>query len=273
MVDVLAREVPFFTPGTQQAYHGLTFGFLMGEVIRRVTGKSLGRFFQDEVAGPLGIEFWLGLPEENEPRVAPVIPADPTAPGALVPTSFLTAFSNPASIQALQVINTGGYMMPGECDTRAAHAAELGSVGGITNARGLAGMYRPLALGGEYDGVRLLDEGQLAIAGAVAGAVALDVALLVSSRFSLGFVKAIDNRRFPSPADRESILLSEEAFGHTGFGGSAGFADPRARLSFGYVMSRMGPGLGLNDRGQSLIDAAYRALGYRQPTGGGIWFK
>jgi len=273
MIDVLSREEPFFTPGTQQAYHGLTFGFLIGEVIRRVTGKSLGRFFQDEVAGPLGIEFWLGLPEENEPRVAPVIPADPTAPGALVPTSFLTAFSNPTSIQALQVINTGGYMMPGECDTRAAHAAELGSVGGITNARGLAGMYRPLALGGEYNGVRLLDEGQLAIAGAVAGAVALDVALLVSSRFSLGFVKAIDNRRFPSPADRESILLSEEAFGHTGFGGSAGFADPRARLSFGYVMSRMGPGLGLNDRGQSLIDAAYRALGYRQPTGGGIWFK
>ncbi len=270
MVDALAREEPFWTPGTQHGYHGLTFGFLVGEIVRRVSGRSLGTFFRDEVAGPLGLEFWIGLPEELESRVAPIIPVDPTQPGVALPSMYLAAFGDPTSVQGLQVINTGGYMMPGESDTRAARAAEMGSVGGITNARGLAQMYRPLALGGAYDGVRLVDEAQIAAMGAVASASDVDAVVLVGTRFGLGYIKTIDNRRFPSPADREGILLSEEAFGHAGFGGSTGFADPNAKLSFGYVMNRMGSGLGLNDRGQSLIDATYRALGYRQ-LGGGVW--
>lgn len=272
MADVLAREEPFWTPGTRHGYHGLTFGFLVGEVVRRVSGRSLGTFFRDEVAGPLGLDCWLGLPEELESRVAVMIPVDPTQPGIALPSMYLTAFSDPASLQALQMMNSAGYMLPGEADTRQAHAAELGSTGAITHARGLAELYRPLALGGEFDGVRLVDAGQLAKMGAVASAVDVDAVVMVSSRFSLGFVKSIDNRRFPSPADQEGIVLSEEAFGHAGFGGSLGFADPRARLSFGYTMNRMGSGLGLNDRGQSLVDAAYRSLGYRQPAGGGSWF-
>jgi CubicO group peptidase (beta-lactamase class C family) len=272
MADVLSREEPFWTPGTQHGYHGLTFGFLVGEVVRRVSGRSLGTFFREEVSGPLGIEFWLGLPEELESRVARSIPVDPTQPGVALPSMYLAAFGDQTSVQALQVINTGGYMFPGESDTRQAHAAVMGSVGGITHARGLAELYRPLALGGEYDGVRLVDEGQIARMGAVSSASDLDPVVLVSSRFGLGYVKSIDNRRFTSPADQEGIRLSEEAFGHSGFGGSLGFADPKARLSFGYTMNRMGSGLGLNDRGQSLVDAAYRALGYRQPAGGGSWF-
>lgn len=271
MTDVLAREEPFWTPGTQHGYHAYTFGFLVGEVVRRVSGRPLGEFFRDEVAGPLGLEFWLGLPEELEPRVAASIPVDPTQPGVVLPTAFLTAFGDPASMQASQLINSAGYMMPGESDSRAAHAAVMGAVGGITNARGLAEMYRPLALGGEYEGVRLVDEGQLVLMGAVSSASDIDALVLVGSRFALGFVKASDNRRLRSPADQEGILWSEDAFGHTGFGGSAGFADPKARLSFGYTMNRMGPGVGLNDRGQSLIDAAYRALGYRQARNG-YWY-
>jgi CubicO group peptidase (beta-lactamase class C family) len=237
-----------------------------------VSGRSLGTFFRDEVAGPLGLDWWIGLPEELEPRVAVTIPVDPAQPGIALPSMYISAFSDPASLQGLQIINSAGYMLPGEADTRQAHAAELGSVGAITHARGLAELYRPLALGGEFDGVRLVDAGQLAKMGAVASAVDVDAVVMVSSRFSLGFVKSIDNRRFPSPADQEGIVLSEEAFGHAGFGGSLGFADPRARLSFGYTMNRMGSGLGLNDRGQSLVDAAYRSLGYRQPAGGGSWF-
>jgi CubicO group peptidase (beta-lactamase class C family) len=271
MTDALAREEPFWTPGTRHGYHGLTFGFLVGEVVRRVSGRPLGEFFRDEVAVPLGIEFWLGLPEEMEPRVAPTIPVDPTQPGVELSTMFLTAFGDPTSTQALQVINSAGYMMPGEADTRAARAAVMGAVGGITNARGLAQMYRPLALGGAYEGVRLVDEAQIVAMGAVSSAADIDAVVLVGSRFGLGFVKSTDNRRFALPADREGILWSEEAFGHTGFGGSAGFVDPKARLSFGYTMNRMGSGLGLNERGQSLIDATYRSLGYRQASNG-TWF-
>jgi CubicO group peptidase (beta-lactamase class C family) len=91
--------------------------------------------------------------------------------------------------------------------------------------------------------------------------------LLMPSRFSLGFMKSMDNRRQP-PGRQDSAILSEEAFGHGGFGGSVGFADPKAELSFGYTMNKMGSGAGLNERGQSLIDAVYRSLGYRSNASG-----
>jgi CubicO group peptidase (beta-lactamase class C family) len=183
---------------------------------------------------------------------------------------YAAVFADPASIPALMMMNNGGYMMPGESDSPAAHSAVMGAVGGITNARGLAGMYRPLALDGSYGGVRLVEESQLAVMAAVSSATSVDASILVPTRFSLGFVKTIDNRHLPIN-DREGILLSEEAFGHSGFGGSLGFADPRARMSFGYAMNKQGIGLGVNVRGQSLVDATYRALGYRRIPEG-IWY-
>jgi CubicO group peptidase (beta-lactamase class C family) len=268
MTDALAREEPFWRPGTRNGYHGLTFGFLVGEVIRRVSGRTLGRFFADEVAGPLGLDFWIGLPEEHEGRVAPTIPADPPGPGDPVPSMWVAAFTDPTSVPALMLANSGGYMMvPGESDSRAAHAAEMGAVGGIGNARALAGMYRPLALGGGD----LVSPERIAVMGAVSSATSVDAVLLVPSRFSLGFVKSLDNRHLPI-GDREGVLLSEEAFGHLGMGGSIGFADPVARMSFGYTMNRQGIGLGINARGQSLVDAVYRALGYRRAGVDGPWY-
>jgi CubicO group peptidase (beta-lactamase class C family) len=268
MVDALAREEPFWRPGTRNGYHALTFGYLVGEVIRRVDGRTLGAFFRDEVAGPLGLDFWIGLPPEQEGRVAPTIPAAPPGPGDPVPSFYVAALTDPTSVQALVLANTGGYMLlPGESDTRTAHAAEIGAVGGISNARGLAGMYRALALGG----APLVDPDQLAVMGAVSSATSVDAVLLVPSRFTLGYVKTADNRYLPL-ADREGVLMSEEAFGHVGMGGSHGFADPRARISFGYTMSRQGTGLGVNERGQSLIDAVYAAIGYRRVDDGGPWY-
>jgi CubicO group peptidase (beta-lactamase class C family) len=268
MVDALAREEPFWRPGTRNGYHALTFGYLVGEVIKRIDGRTLGAFFRDEVAGPLGLDFWLGLPAEHEERVAPTIPAAPPGPGDPVPSFYVAALTDPTSVQALVLANTGGYMLlPGESDSRAAHAAEFGAVGGITNARGLAGMYRALALGG----APLVDPGHLAVMGAVSSATSVDAVLLVPSRFTLGFVKTADNRYLPV-ADREGVLMSEDAFGHVGMGGSHGFADPQARLSFGYTMSRQGTGLGVNERGQSLIDTVYAAIGHRRVDDGGPWY-
>jgi CubicO group peptidase (beta-lactamase class C family) len=272
MTDALAREEPFWKPGTRNGYHALTFGFLVGEVIRRASGRTLGQFFRDEVAGPLGLDFWIGLPETHEGRVAPTIPANPPGPGDPVPSFYVAAMTDPTSVQALVLVNSGGYMMiPGESDSRTAHAAEMGAVGGITNARGLAGMYRPLAIGGTADGVSLVDAQQIAIMGAVSVATSVDAVMLVPTRWSLGFTKTMDNRYLPV-ADREGLLLSEEAFGHVGMGGSVGFADPRARLSFGYTMNRQGSGLGVNERGQSLIDAVYRALGHGRIDEDGPWY-
>ena len=105
--------------------------------------------------------------------------------------------------------------------------------------------------------------------GAVSSATGQDVVLLLPSRFSLGFMKAMDNRRQP-PGLQDSVILSEDAFGHDGFGGSLGFADPKAEMSFGYTMNKMGKGAGLNERGQSLVDAVYRSLGY-QSNASGTW--
>ncbi|WP_186762924.1 serine hydrolase domain-containing protein [Lentzea tibetensis] len=269
MTTALAAASPLWEPGTRHGYHGLTFGFLVGEVVRRVTGVSLGSFFEKEVSGPLGLDFWLGLPEDLEPLVSHTIPVDPTQPGILLPTLYITALTQPESTAGMMLLNNGGYMAPGESDSRAAHAAEMGAIGGISNARGLAALYRPLALGGSYNGVRLVSEEQIPQMSAVSSS-GMDAVVSVPSRFALGFQKAADNT-YLAPNDREGWLVPEEAFGHSGMGGSLGFADPRARLSFGYAMNRQGPGLAINERGQSLVDAVYRALGYRQ-TGGGAWF-
>lgn len=277
MVQALERQAPFWEPGSRHGYHGFTFGYLVGELIRRVSGVSLGTFFRQEVAEPLGLDFWMGLPEAHEHRVAPVLPAPPPAPGDPVSPMMQAIAANPTSLQAQLLLNTGGYMQPGPdgvfgFNSRAAHAAEMGAVGGLTNARGLAGMYAPLANGGRLKEVTLVNRDTLARMAAVSSASNQDASILLPTRFSLGYAKTVDNRRVPGATEDDSLILSEEAFGHPGFGGAIGFADPRARLSFGYTMNTMGQGSGLNARGQSLIDAAYLSLGYRS-NAGGSWVK
>ena len=263
MTSALAAEEPFWTPGTRHGYHGLTFGYLVGEVVRRVSGILFDRFFQEAVAVPLGLDFRFGLPEADEGRVAPCIAQPPPDPNNLTPMER-QVFSDPASVTFLMLANIGGYMLPGECDTRAAHAAVIPSAGGVTNARGLAGLYAPLATGGGP----LVDEGSVRRMSAVSSA-GVDATIFLPTRFALGFVKSIDNRRHPAGGNN-SVILSEEAFGRSGIGGSIGFADPAARMSFGYAMTRHGAGAGLNERGQRLVDAAYRCIG-RTTDAYGTW--
>jgi CubicO group peptidase (beta-lactamase class C family) len=174
---------------------------------------------------------------------------------------------DPQSLQALAWKNTGRRAQPRDHESRLARESVLPSQGGIANARGLAGMYAPLAMGGELNGVRLVDADTLSAMGAVSAASAVDAVLLIGVRYGLGFWKASDNRRRP-PGMQESFILAEPAFGHPGMGGSLGFADPEARLAFGYMMNKQGRGVCLNERGQSLVDATYRALGYRSNQSG-----
>jgi len=271
VVDALAAMEPMWEPGTRHGYHALVFGHLVGEVVRRVTGSSLGEFFRAEVAEPLGLDFWIGLPEEQEPRVATSISPEPPAPDQPLPPFYAVGLTDPTSIPGMIVWNSGGILMPGAVNARQVRAAEIPSANGITNARGLAGMYRPLALGGEFGGVRLVPEDAVPAMGAVSAAVARDATLLVPTRWANGFMKGVDNTYLP-PGQGDAVILSEEAFGHLGNGGSLGFADPRARLSFGYAMNRQGGGTGLEDRGQALVDAVYRILGYRRGPRGGMWY-
>jgi CubicO group peptidase (beta-lactamase class C family) len=270
VVDLLAKQEPLWEPGTRNGYHALTFGHLVGELVRRTDGRSLGTFFADEVARPLELDFWIGLPEDLEDRVAPIIPADMPEDLALLPAFYQQALTEPTSLPGLVMVNSGGLMMPGACNTREVHAAEIPAANGIANARALAGMYRPLAFGGVIDGFRLVDEATLAEFARVSVATSRDAVLDAPTRWGLGFMKASDNLAGGSVED--SVLLSDDAFGHVGAGGSVGFADPRARMSFGYAMNKQGGGLGMNTRGQALADAVYRALGYRQAERGGLWF-
>ena len=268
MVARLQDEEPFWEPGTRNGYHGLTFGWTVGEVVRRISGKSLGAFFRDEIAGRLGIDFWIGLPEEQEPRVAPIVrhvwPSDVPLP------PFLEAVvKDKTSLPHLFLMNTGGFM-PGGANTRAGRAAEIGGANGVSNGRGLCGMYTPLANGGDD----LVDAETLAEMGRVSMATHFDATLCIPTRFALGFMKSMDNRARSAGArimpGTDSAILGEHAFGHVGAGGSIGFADPECRLAFGYSMNQMGPGLLLNPRGQALVDGAYQALGYRS-NASGVW--
>lgn len=268
VVDMLAAQEPLWPPGTQHGYHALTYGHVVGEIVRRISGRSLGSFFRDEVADPLGLDFWIGMPAEHDERVAPIIPVEPPAAQDEVSEFFAKAMADPTSIPALVALNSGGMLFPGVVDRREVYGAEIPAANGIANARALAAMYRPLALGGSVDGVDLLDEDTLAEATRVASASSVDATLGVPTRFALGFMKAMDNRALPG---NDSVLIAEDAFGHAGYGGSVGFADPVARMSFGYSMNKQGQGLGVNERGHALVDAVYRTLGYTRPERGGIW--
>jgi CubicO group peptidase (beta-lactamase class C family) len=268
MVERLAAEEPFWEPGTRNGYHMITFGWTVGELVRRVSGRSLGTFFREEVAEPLGIDFWIGLPDDQHERVAPMVPWLPDP--SLAPMPFTQALiSDPKSIQFLSLLNSGGYAP----DAPEAYGAEIGGGGGISNARGLAGMFQPLANGGvSRDGsVRLLSEDHVSRMSQVSMATQCDATLLAPTRFAQGFMRSMDNRSRPSGA-QETAILGERAFGHAGAGGSIGFADPDCGLAFGYSMNRMGAGILLNPRGQSLVDATYRALGYRTDAPG-FWAR
>jgi CubicO group peptidase (beta-lactamase class C family) len=259
MCDLLARQPAWWEPGTRTGYHTITYGWVVGELVRRVTGKSLGEFFRSEVAGPLGLEFDIGLPSELESLVAPLV----------LVGDFDSAFTRamveePSSATAVctQNIVDAGV----DYNSREFRAAEIGGASGVASARGLCGMYAQLAAGGGT----LLKRDTLARMSETAVATFCDLVLRVPTRFSLGFMKSMDNRR--TNEENCSAVLSSAAFGHVGAGGSVGFADPVENLSFGYVMNRQGSGVLLNERGQKLIDRVYEALGYRTNKFG-VWAR
>jgi CubicO group peptidase (beta-lactamase class C family) len=244
----LAEQPPNWQPGTAHGYHALTFGWLIGEVVRRISRRSLGTFFREEIAGPLGLDFWIGLPAALDPRVARITPPPPIDPddafgAALLDKHSLTrrAFMNPSTL----------YFAGGSEFARQLRGAEIPAANGHANARGLAGMYAPLAAGGGD----LVDAPTLARMSAVESE-GPDRILIHATRFASGFMKSLDG----GPRHRARLGPNDAAFGHVGAGGSLGMADPSANVAIGYAMNRMGDGLLLNERGQSLVDAVYDCM-------------
>ena len=242
MVGAMERQAPLWTPGEGLGYHAVTYGWLVGEVIRRIAGKTCGEFIRDEIAGPLGVDFFIGLPESEDARTADMIPA--AGDGPIVP-------ADPGSLAAKAL----GFVNPrvaGTVNSREWRAAELPAANGHGNARALARIYAAMARGGELDGVRLLSsEG---VAAAAAHTVSADDLVLgFPVKRALGFIISLPGGRYEWGPNRNT-------YGHSGAGGSIGLADPDAEIGFGYVMNQMSAGLGADPRWASMIDAVYASL-------------
>ncbi|MFH9816877.1 serine hydrolase domain-containing protein [Streptomyces sp. NPDC017230] len=232
MAAALAAQRPLWTPGTAHGYHGRTWGWLVGEVIRRVSGRSPGRFFADEIAGPLALDFFIGLPASERSRVSRMVYRRPAVDLTTVPAESLPeelreqvdAWRDPSSFsnRAFAVTDPAAI----DFDSPEVQAAELPSSNGIGTAGALARMYA--ALIGEVDGVRLLAPGALASA-TKEQASGQDQVMVIPSRFSTGFMLPTGSNPMTGP----------NAFGHTGRGGSLGFADPEHGIAFGYVTNHI----------------------------------
>lgn len=219
---LLAAQKPLWEPGTASGYHSLTFGYLLGEVLRRITGKTLGTFFREEVAGPLGADFHIGLAEEHDSRVAELVPPqDPTSGGAILyPDSELVKITaNPGPTAEVT-------------KDRAWRAAEIPAANGHGNARSVARVAAALACGGELDGVRL--PGASTIEKAIEEqCYGTDLVLAQPIRWGLGF--GLTSKDMP-------VSPNPRTFFWGGRGGSVVVMDPDSRLSLVYVMNKMTSG-------------------------------
>jgi CubicO group peptidase (beta-lactamase class C family) len=250
VVDALARQVPHYEPGSQHGYHATTYGWLVGEVIRRVTGKSVGTYFRDEIATPLGLDFWIGLPESEESRVAPLVGglADPLLMEDPEVRALVNEFMGPDTKLGKALFAPGGaFSEPDVWNSRALHAAEIPAAGGVGDARSLARMYS--ACIGTVDGVRLIDDEQLRRATTQLTTGPNTILLDMDIQFGLGFMLRSTLIELGGP----------RSFGHFGAGGSVGWADPDAELAFGYVMNRMDMGLAGDLRSYELMNACFDA--------------
>jgi CubicO group peptidase (beta-lactamase class C family) len=258
IIAELENTEPWWEPGTRHGYHVYTFGYLLGEIIRRNTGRSIGTFLQSEVAGPLQADFYIGVPESEEPRVADILPPPPTPPDET--TLWQVLRRRPASVGAQAFFNPP--RPPGDTNTRAWHAAEIPAANAHTSALGLAKIYATLAQGGQLNGVRLLGPSTIEAA-LVEQSFGPDAVLPYATRFGLGYMLTM-------PADRGVLIgglqrfgPNPRAFGHPGAGGSVGFADPDAEIGFGYVMNQFVSGTARHPdiRADNLVDAVYHSLG------------
>ncbi|GGZ37537.1 serine hydrolase domain-containing protein [Streptomyces poonensis] len=243
----LAAQEPWWEPGTRSGYHALTFGFLVGEVVRRITGMLPGAFLEREVTRPLGIDFTIGLPEKEWGRAAELV-----APPAVRrdPQAAVSAEPAPVAIAALAnpVVGAAGAVSPRW------RAAEVPAANGHGTARAVAELYGILALRGAWGGRRVLSpeaaervrEGQGSCRDLVLGA-----GFAHETEIGLGLWLSGPNGSYGS---------NPRAFGHDGYGGSCGLADPEAGVSVGYVMNRMGPHIADDPRKMALVEAVYGCL-------------
>jgi CubicO group peptidase (beta-lactamase class C family) len=246
VVRALAAQAPNWPPGSGHGYHARTFGWLTGEIVRRATGVSLGTWFATELATPLALDFHIGLPEAAEPRVARMYP--PAADAALQALIDASLASTDTLMGKVMSGPSGLFRYDDMWNTRALHATEMPSSNGIGDARSLARLYA--ACLGEVDGFRALSDAAVDRA-TVIRAEGIDRVLGFPTAFALGFAGTM----MLPPG------VGARAFGHPGAGGSMGFADRDAGMTFAYVMNQMQLGMTGDARTETLVASVYRSLG------------
>jgi CubicO group peptidase (beta-lactamase class C family) len=249
VIRALEQQAPHWEPGAQHGYHAVTYGYLVGEVVRRITGRTVGAYLRDEIAGPLGVDFWIGLPASEAHRVAKLqgtITGDRLDPEV---EAAVREFVGPDSMLGKSLTAPGGaFSDPDVWNTRALQAAEVPGAGGVGDARGLARLYASCI--GDVDGFRLLTPTQVQDA-TMRRTVGPNIVILgLDIQFGLGFMVPSSIMNVGGP----------NGFGHYGAGGSVGWADPDAELAFGYVMNRMDVGLAGDPRSARLINACYDSI-------------
>ena len=240
MTEAIAKQAPLWRPGTTPCYHTATQGFILGEILRNVTGQTLGDFIRNEISQPLALDYQIGLTPAEEARCATMIPSA----GNIL---------SKAQSDANSLLARGWAQLPVDEDFNSHQwrASQIPSANGHGNARAIAKLYGLLALGGAHDGVRLLSREAIdhAIKEQWKGR---DIMSGLTFRLGMGFY-------LNCPPDRP-MGPSAHAFGHSGAGGAQSFGDPDNRIGFAYSPNRMHSGIDIGPRAARLIEAVYASL-------------
>jgi CubicO group peptidase (beta-lactamase class C family) len=249
VIRALEAQKPLWPPGTAHGYHARTFGFLLDELVRQIAGKTLSDYWQENFARPLNLDFWIGLPEKENSRVATMYAAKSGKPPE--PKQFYADLLMPGTLARKTFTSPYGLHAISKMNDPAIRAHPIVSFGGIGSASALAKFYSMLANGGKFDSQTFFSEKTIAWMTTTL-ANGMDRVFQIPTAFSAGFMKD------PRSAGRRICGPSSKAFGHPGAGGSHAFADPENKIAFAYVMNQMEQSLLPNEKSLRLVDAIYR---------------
>jgi CubicO group peptidase (beta-lactamase class C family) len=248
VIRALEVQKPLWPPGTAHGYHARTFGFLLDELVRRIAGKTLSQYWFEVFAQPLGLDFWIGLPEEQNTRVATIYAARGGKPPE--PKQFYADLVTPGTLARKTFSSPHGLQSVNGMNTPAIRAQPVVSFGGIGSASALAKFYSVLANGGRLDEHTFFSQETIEWMTTTL-ADGTDRVFQIPTTFSAGFMKN------PQNATGRLFGASSKAFGHPGAGGANAFADPENKIAFAYVMNQMEQSILPNEKSLRLVDAIY----------------
>lgn len=259
VIDAIEQQTPLWEPGTKQGYHARTFGFLMDEIVRRITGlESLGEYFRETIGSPLGLDFWIGLPSAQHDRVACIYPGKISIAGGDQP--FLKAFSTSGTLTQRTFGSPMGLNAVSDFNQPETWKAGYASMGGVGSARGLGQFYAMLAQGGTWNGREIVPASVVALLSEPLSQQD-DSVLCTPIAFAAGVMQDPIHQDPEQPPGkmRQHFGPSLKAFGHPGAGGCLAFADPENAISFAYVMNQMEVGALPGAKSIGLIERFYQA--------------